>query len=239
MAITALEAVARLRARVDVAGDVGDPPAGYKYWWQYDDASCAISNAEMARIIDEAQTEFCRRSPIRDRSSPACRINLRAGVDSYGLHPSVLAIERVWLAREGVELGKSFQPRLDDPRFPATDNPYPLCYHVDVENHLLQVVPAPKVADALHLHVRRLPLCAVDWEHQDHPLEIDDLHFEDLLLYAMYLVYSNRDYDQYDPQAANTASERFRSRVGAPVLPSDLDVNRVTAGTVLRVTGHY
>ena len=53
MAITALEAVARLRARVDVAGDVGDPPAGYKYWWQYDDASCAISNAEMARIICE------------------------------------------------------------------------------------------------------------------------------------------------------------------------------------------
>ena len=31
MAITALEAVARLRARVDVAGDVSDPPAGYKY----------------------------------------------------------------------------------------------------------------------------------------------------------------------------------------------------------------
>ena len=71
MAVTLLDAVARLRRRIyDTGGDLPAPPSGYSYSWQYDDTTCSLKNPDLVQMLDEAQIEFCRREPSPTSHQP-------------------------------------------------------------------------------------------------------------------------------------------------------------------------
>lgn len=240
MAVTLLDAVARLRRRIDdTGGDLSAPPTGYAYYWQYDDSTCGLKNADLAQMLDEAQIEFCRRNPIHDATSSLTRITLQPGVARYPFSSRILTIERAYLVTSDFVLTKTYHRRVDetDERLVLGDGTR--YYRVDLDDKALTLIETPTVAETLQLSVTRLPTVALDWSDPAGIFEVPDAHVEDLLLYAAYLAYSNRDFDNFNPELANVNSDRFKSRVGDPKTPRDLRVSRVVADTPLRVRSHY
>lgn len=236
MAITLLDAVARLRVRIkDTGGDLPAAPAGYSYYWESDDSTCLLKNDALAGIIDESQKEFCRRSPLSD----ALTVYVSSGVSTYSLDPCVLAVERAHMTTLDRDLVRVYQHRIDESDERFVFDGEVRYFRTDLSDHEITLVGAPSVDDTLVLAVRRLPYTTLEWANRTDDLEIDDIYVEDLLLYACYLAYSTRDFDTFNPELANTCAERFRSRVGDPIKPGDLRVDKETAGRRLRVRTNY
>lgn len=236
MAITLLDAVARLRVRIkDTGGDLPAAPAGYSYYWESDDSTCLLKNDALAGIIDESQKEFCRRSPLSD----ALTVYVSSGVSTYSLDPCVLAVERAHMTTLDRDLVRVYQHRIDESDERFVFDGEARYFRTDLSDHEITLVGAPSVDDTLVLAVRRLPYTTLEWANRTDDLEIDDIYVEDLLLYACYLAYSTRDFDTFNPELANTCAERFRSRVGDPIKPGDLRVDKETAGRRLRVRTNY
>lgn len=240
MAVTLLDAVARLRRRIDdMGGDLSAPPSGYSYYWQYDDTTCGFKNPELVQLLDEAQIEFCRREPIRDSTSALTRIAVEAGVARYKYSASILTIDRAYLIASDYVLDKTFHHRVDDEDERLVLGDGTRYYRVDVDERALTLIETPTVAETLQLSVSRLPSITLDWSDPTMTFEVPDVHIEDLLLYAAYLAYSVRDFDNFNPELANVSAERFRSRVGDPRTPRDLRVARDVADAPLRVRAHF
>lgn len=236
MAITLLDAVARLRVRIkDTGGDLPAAPAGYSYYWESDDSTCLLKNDALAGIIDESQKEFCRRSPLSD----ALTVYVSSGVSTYSLDPCVLAVERAHMTTLDRDLVRVYQHRIDESDERFVFDGEARYFRTDLSDHEITLVGAPSVDDTLVLAVRRLPYTTLEWANRTDDLEIDDIYVEDLLLYACYLAYSTRDFDTFNPELANTCAERFRSRVGDPIKPGDLRVDKETAGRRLRIRTNY
>lgn len=240
MASNVLSLVARFRRKIqDTGGDTGAPPSGYTYYWEYDDGDCFITNEALVEMLNEAQTELCRRFPIRDSSSYLSRINVRAGQDVYALDPLILAVERAYLATTDRVLAKTFAQRIDEEDARLTLDGEVRYYREDLAERYLTLIGTPTVDETLELSIARLPLEPLVWGGSLSELEIPEYYVEDLLLYGQYLAYSNRDFDLFDAEAANVASDRFRSRVGDPRTPRDLNVANHVANARLRVRSHY
>lgn len=240
MAVTLLDAVARLRRRIDdTGGDLPAPPSGYSYYWQYDDTTCGLKNRDLVQHLDEAQIEFCRREPIRDSTSALTRIAVKAGVARYKYSASILTIDRAYLTTSDYVLDKTFHHRVDQEDDRLVLGGGTRYYRVDVDEQALTLIETPTVAEILQLSVSRLPSATLDWSDPDMTFEVPDAHIEDLLLYAAYLAYSIRDFDNFNPELANVSAERFRSRVGDPRTPRDLRIARDVADTPIRVRSHF
>lgn len=240
MASNVLALVARFRRKIqDTGGDTGTPPSGYTYYWEYDDGDCFITNASLVEMLNEAQTELCRRFPIRDSFSYLSRINVLVGQDVYALDPRILAVERAYLATTDRVLTKTYAQRVDEEDARLTLDGEVRYYREDLVERYLTLIGTPTVAETLELAVARLPLEPLVWGDPLSVPEIPEYYIEDLLLYGQYLAYSNRDFDLFDAEAANVASDRFRSRVGDPRTPRDLNIANHVANARLRVRGHY
>jgi hypothetical protein len=233
MPTTVLSAVTRLRQRLDdFGGDTGPDH------WLTDDSGCLWKNAELTAYLQESQLEFCRRNPLMDSTSVYASIKVRSGVATYELDPLILAVERAYLVTAGrVLIKRHHRDDIDTQTYVAPlDTEY---YYEDQQAHSLTLFAAPSAADTLSLVIRRLPLEPLSWAYSRDELEVNDLFVEDLLLYASYLAWSKRDADAMNLEAANTAMERFRSRVGEPVNVKLLDVRKQVANKPLLTRAYY
>lgn len=237
MAISVLTAVTRLRQRLDDQG--GD--AGTNYW-QTSDAGCLWKNDELVTYLNEAQKETCRRHPIIDSTSDLCGITLVAGTATYDLDPLILAVERAYVTgADDVLIKRNYRDDIDTQSYVAPDTT--LYYVEDGSLHNITLIAAPAAAGTLELTVKRLPLEDLEWMSvsaaRGAELEVDDFLFGDILLYASYLAFSKRDADTLNLEAANTAMQRFQSRVGEPVNLKLLAVRKDVANKPMRTTGYY
>jgi hypothetical protein len=237
MTISVLTAVTRLRQRLDDFG--GDTNTNY---WQTSDAGCLWKNDELVTYLNEAQKETCRRHPIVDSTSDLCSITLVADTATYDLDPLILAVERAYVnGADEVLIKRNYRDDIDSQSYEEPDET--LYYVEDGNLHSLTLIAAPTASGTLVLTVKRLPLEDLTWRSAAAAgrvyLELDDLFFEDLLLYATYLAFSKRDTDTLNLEAANTAMERFRSRVGDPVNLKLLAVRKDVANKPLRTSGYY
>ena len=237
MTISVLTAVTRLRQRLDDFG--GDTNTNY---WQTSDVGCLWKNDELVTYLNEAQKETCRRHPITDSASDLCTIALVADTATYDLDPLILAVERAYVTgADDVLIKRNYRDDIDTQSYVAPDTT--LYYVEDGSLHSLTLIAAPTASGTLELTVKRLPLEDLTWVSaaaaRGKYLELDDLFFEDLLLYASYLAFSKRDADTLNLEAANTAMERFRSRVGEPVNLKLLAVRKDVANKPLRTSGYY
>lgn len=240
MLSSTLDLVARFRRKIqDTGGDTGPAPSGYTYYWEYDDGDCFVPNAAAVEMLNEAQVELCRRYPIKDSTSSVCQIGVIADKADYTLDPRILGIERVRLSTAARVLVKKTAGLIDVEDARLLLDGEVRYYHENLREHTITLVDTPTVVDTLELSVRRLPLQSIVWGDNYGGLEVDELHVEDLLLYAQYLAYSTRDFDLFDAEAANTAMQRYRSRVGEPVTPRDLGIMKETSGVTLRVRSQY
>lgn len=236
----ALALVARFRRKIqDTGGDTGPVPSGYTYYWEYDDGDCFIPNIAAVDLLNEAQIELCRRYPIKDDSSDLTQVDVWTGQSQYALDPRILSVERAYLATTDRVLVKTYGARVDETDARLLLDDEIRYYRVDLADNQLTLVGTPTVNETLMLSVTRLPLTPLIWGRRDSVLEVGEHYIEDLLLYGEYLAYSTRDFDLFNAEAANTAMQRYRARVGEPRTVRDLAIAKEIAGTRLRIRGHY
>lgn len=126
MAVTHLTLLNEIRERLDdMGGDVGSPPVGYAYRWQYDDTGCLWKNIELVNYLNETIREVGFRKPVYDTDdADTCTISIEIGTRVYALSPLVLSIEEARLASTGLPLIKSTVKRMRElvGRYRPTEN---------------------------------------------------------------------------------------------------------------------
>lgn len=193
------------------------------------------SDETLVRYINDAMQRFARRTLLlRDASTPeVVEVTLAAGVATYDLHESVLAVvsasyedEVVDLQRVGRALLTTYQPT-DPPWFDpnavseltpgkprafATDE----TLVVDTKGGVhMRVWPTPSASEdgtTIFLKVARLPLAPFDVNKTTDECELPDPYVLDMLAWAAYRAFSNSDIDGHSA-AADKHEARFEKAV--------------------------
>lgn len=206
--MTLLDLVASLRRRLyDMGGDRPAPPAGYSYSWEADDTTCLLKNGELVGFLAEAEREFCRRRPLRDRST----MSVTAGTSSYRLPGHILAIQSVVPESGGATLLKVTQEDLDAGFVASAPCS---AYREDARNGRIEFLSAPTTTQRFVLAVDGLPDVTLEWADRQGIPSIGEPWHAALVDYAAYLAYSVRDFENYDPVAAERAALAFDRAVG-------------------------
>ena len=172
MAISHLSLLNEIRERLDdLGGDVGIPPSGYTYRWQYDDSGCLWKNVELVNYLNETIHEIGLRKPVFDTDDPTiCQISIASGTRAYDLDPHILSVDEVRLESTGLPLIKSTVKRIREliSRYhPAehwrTTTGAVTHYLEDEFTRQISLYRTPVAADALKMVVRRLYKDFVVW----------------------------------------------------------------------------
>jgi hypothetical protein len=209
---TLLDLVQQLRLRLDdTGGDTGTPPTGYTFYHEYDDSGCLWGNAELTRLLNEAETEFCRRVPICDATT--FRVQTVPGTAVYELDPVILAVERVYSATQQRALRKTFHEANDQcPAFFTATR-----YQESLHDHHLMILGTPTTVETLQLTVRRLPLEPLLWADRktQEPEILAPWHYA-LIDYAAHLAWLKNDADTLSLERSVAALQVFDRLVGQP-----------------------
>ena len=194
------------------------------------------SDETLVRYINDAMQRFARRTLLlRDASTPeVVEVTLAAGVSTYDLHESVLAVvsasyadETIDLARIGRSLLATLEP-YDPPWFDANDTAAltpgkPRAFAtdetlvVDTKGGVhMRIWPAPSADEegtTIFLKVARLPLEPFDVNKMSADCELHDAYVFDMLAWAAYRAFSNSDIDGHST-AADKYEARFEKAVG-------------------------
>lgn len=218
MVVNYLELYARVRDELyDQGGDTGAPPAGYTYYWEYNDSGCLWKNIELVRYAESSINEITSRRPITDYESVSFKT--RVGTRRYAVDPSILFITRVHLKKTNgasVRLTKTTEAWLDmsvsDWENKSGD---PIYYMDKYHSHEVALIPTPIAVEQVYMSVGRTIQDTFSWSNRNN--EISDMDpqmiravIEGIKMYA----YLKRDSDTFNDKLAKTAKESFDSLVG-------------------------
>lgn len=193
--------------------DVGDVERPYLW-----------SNPEAFRYMDSAYRMFVRLvGGIADFTTPeVTRVNLRAGVDVYDLHPAILRIRQVMRASDNVEVRvindldqrNLFRSVYDYGQFRTllqSNQPGEVRYLVTgQQRNKAKTIQIPMSADTLTMDVYRMPLTHV--VNDTHPLdEVDEDHHMYLLDWMKHLAYKKQGAGAPDNGKSDEFELSFRS----------------------------
>ena len=164
------------------------------------------SDSLILRYLDEAQTEFCRRTEgIEDSTSSICTINVPAGADSAAVSPKILKVRSVTIADTGRALEiSSIEAERGHARLPAGE-PHTIILKLNARKAL--IMPAAERNVVLKLDVMRLPLTPI--ESPGDEVEVDAMYDGTLMHYALYRAYSRPDPDSMDRVRADYFLQAF------------------------------
>lgn len=164
------------------------------------------SDALILRYLDEAQTEFCRRTEgIEDSTSSICTINVPAGADSVAVSPKILKVRSVTIADTGRALEiSSIEAERGHARLPAGE-PHTIILKLNARKAL--IMPAAERDVVLKLDVMRLPLTPI--ESPGDEVEVDAMYDGTLMHYALHRAYSRPDPESMDRTRADYFLQAF------------------------------
>lgn len=201
------ELLKRVRGRLrDTVGRDAD-----KLWQDFDLVDDAMNEArqELFRIAPDLIVDSSTASDLEGRA--LCTIPLTAGVGSYECSPKINRITRVQLASQTVPLAQATQAELPS-NWRDLDPGDPYCYCLDLDTDRIQFVPAPKVADAAALTVRRFPLSPLSSSNLAADLGFRDEYHKDLIPKILAIALMTEDGEVRRPQEAAMYEERFKAR---------------------------
>jgi hypothetical protein len=192
------------------------------------------SDETLVRYIDSAQNRWARRTlALRDASTPqVVEVTLTAGVSTYDLHGSILAVvsarydtDAYDLRRVGHSLiaaSRVADTEWFDPNVAAYPPGRPLAFATDETTSVdtpggvtLRVWPAPTATEEgkiIHLRVARKPLVPLTLDDIEAEFEIPEEYQLDTLEWAAYLALRNSDVDGH-ADAASKHENRFNDAV--------------------------
>lgn len=193
------------------------------------------SDEALVRYINEAQTRWSRRTlALRDASTPeVTQFTLAAGVSTYELHVSILAVASARYDTDTVDLtriGRSsvarlqvFDPPWWDPSTAESMTPgRPRAYSTDEALSVdtpsavqLVVYPTPTVDEegkTVYLRVARMPLETFSVDDLSMVCELPEEHQLDMLEWAAFRALRNSDIDGHSDMAKKH-EERFTQAV--------------------------
>lgn len=196
------------------------------------DTDSLWSDETLLRYIKDAERRFARQSLILRDSTTAnvTQVILRAGVQEYPLHQSVLAvISAKWkddafdLQRSGHAIIKQINPPeflTFDPSAPTSIPPgRPLAYFTDetvvYANNgrvVLSVYPAPSTSEAgtiVYMRVVRLPIRGYTFDDLERESELPEDYQLDVLEWAAYRAQRGFDGDAGAPTSAENHKAAF------------------------------
>lgn len=202
------------------------------------------SDETLIRYINDAQWRFARKTlSLRDASTPeVVEVPLVAGVSTYDLHDSILAVvsgkydtDTTDLTRVGRTLLAAAQPVTPELFTPSSEDIYPpgrpVAFATDETTVIdtqggmsMRVWPTPSAAEAgklITLCVARTPLAKFSVDDMTAECEIHDMYVLDMLSWAAYRALLNSDIDGH---AAN--ADRHEARFEKAALEVLRDVRR-------------
>lgn len=164
------------------------------------------SDSLVLRYLDEAQTEFCRRTEgIEDSTSSICTINVPAGADSVAISPKILKVRSVTIADAGRRLEiSSIEAERGYAHLPAGE---PRTIVLKLNAHEALIMPPAKRDVVLKLDVMRLPLNPIESPADE--VELDAMYDGTLMHYALYRAYSRPDPESMDRTRADYFLQAF------------------------------
>lgn len=160
------------------------------------------SDALILRYLDEAQTEFCRRTEgIEDSGSRVCSVAVPAGASAVALNPKIRKVRSAHLVGYPYPLEIA---SIEGTRYAPTSTGTPHTLILGLGSGKARLYPTPTTDVVLHLDVFRLPLNAIEANGDE--TEIDDAYAPALMYGALYRAYSRPDADTMD----RTKAEYFR-----------------------------
>jgi hypothetical protein len=202
--------------------------------WMSDDADMLWKNDELADYLHEAQTEYTRLFPIKDKTTAAvCNLSLVASTSDYAIHDSIFEIDRVTLSGVEGTLDRYYSWELDEVREQTWEGETgePTGYLLDLDNRQIRFYPTPTATYTATLWVRRKPLLALEWTRNHRNLEIpeDDQLF--LLHYAAHLAYLKDDTEEtQDLGKSEHFRQLFYEHLGADVTVQQARIRAATQG---------
>lgn len=161
------------------------------------------SDALILRYLDEAQTDFCRRTEgIEDSASSVCSVAVPAGTAVVKLDPKIRKVRAARLAGHTLPLDITSVEEARQNNATASGAPRTLVLGLGGGKALLAPTPATSVV--LHLDVFRLPLTSIEAPGDE--TEVDDMHASALMYGALFRAYSRPDVETMD----RTKAEYFR-----------------------------
>lgn len=183
--------------------------------YQFSDEDC------IAALNDAVRQAAIRKRLVLDRTTAeVCSYAVDVNGSSVTLHKRVLAIRSARWSESDCPLTLTTLKVMDkdQPDWPSSDAGTPTHVIVDAQSGGLVLWPSTDTAGTLSLAVWRAPLDTEMLEGgQDEPI-IDEVFHEDLLDWAMAVLYRGRDGERSDLQRAADAEARFTEKFGR--LPS-------------------
>lgn len=168
--------------------------------------------------LNEAYNEAVERSRcILDRgTAEICTITLLPDVRVYDLDPRVIDITQAWLGSRPY----CYMRRIADAYPTALNSGKADFYSVTMQGNtkFLTLDRAPRdgdPVDTVNLEVQRYPLIPLTLD-TDEP-ELDERKQNDMLYWAIYLAYDNRDPDSGSDSKAQSADSRFTAAFGEKI----------------------
>ena len=197
------------------------------------------TDATLVRYINEAHRRFASRSfCIQDGSTAEVTlVTLEEGIDTYTLHPSILAVKSAKLTTASIDLARVGHPFLaayraptemwlDPESFTSSDPGAPLAFSTDEEIGeddygsrsavVLRVYPVPDAATTgaqIRLRVVRRPLDDFTVSNSGAYPEIPEDHHLEMLDWAAYLALRIVDDDAGSPRRAAEFRASFEEHV--------------------------
>lgn len=245
--MTLLELIYLARQRLDDSGgDTGTVPVDYTYYWEYSDASCLWTNAELVAYANAACNELAHRIPIVDSTTDdITQIDLEVGTATYAIDPCILAIDSVVLASTNVPLVKIHNAQERSQWIDPIDQTYADAstvqqYRDDLDSLSLTVYATPTAVDTLLMSVRRLPLTPLVWADRDEEIEEFPPRYHDALVNWMCMqALLRRDVDSYDREASGYYQGQFTDQVGPRVNFKHMKILKDVAGKRLRTRAYW
>lgn len=234
-----LELIRRCRDELDDTGsDVSTIPAGYTYYWEYDDSSCLWKNDELIGLLNRVLREISARRPIIDRNETSItQIQVSSGTAEYSISPLILFITRITL--ETSTLAKASRPWLDSflgDWESLTGDP---AYYLDnFHKHSLTLIPEPDSSGTMYLEVGRMTLDSAVWTSRSNELaDFQDIHEPTILAGMRMYAYRKRDTDAGNINLAQLAENEFNRLAGNPRSLEHIFARRVNADRSSMITG--
>lgn len=245
--MTLLELVYLARQRLDdLGGDTGTVPVDYTYYWEYSDASCLWTNAELTAYANAACNELAHRIPIVDSTTDdITQIDLEVGTATYAIDPCILAIDSVVLASTNVPLVKIHNAQERSQWIDPLDQTYADAlivqqYRDDLDSLSLTVYATPTVVDTLRMTVRRLPLIPLVWADRDEEIEEFPPRYHPALIdWVCMQAYMKRDTDTLNYEASGRHQGLFSDAVGPRTSFQHAAILKDVAGKRMRTRSYW
>ena len=169
-------------------------------------------DTEVFGYMDEAQTEFCRKTNglADSRTVAVTQLSVTPGNEWYTLSSLVLQVREATRGDTGRPLRvlTTEQFRAQNQYFmPAQSGPL-LGFVTGLETHAVRSFPIPNETVTVNLSVYRLPLLPIT-DAGDEAFEIDSQHHVNLLLWMKHRAYDKQDSETADRRKSDEYRQRF------------------------------